>query len=215
MNRFERPRMTTLHDKLNQAIDTLPAKSVMLSTVLEIMGNDGALVIVVFLTLPFMVPVSLPGVSTVFGAVILLIGLCIMRDRPLWLPQRLMNSTVNAELLREALRKGIVWLNWLEKISRPRVPWLSRGQSMARINGFMLMAGAVLLMAPFGFVPLSNTLPGLAVLFLAIGMLQKDGYCLLLGYLFNVVTILYFTTLVGLGAIAAQMGIEKLIQWLL
>ena len=215
MNRFERPRMTTLHDKLNQAIDTLPAKSVMLSTVLEIMGNDGALVIVVFLTLPFMVPVSLPGVSTVFGAVILLIGLCIMRDRPLWLPQRLMNSTVNAELLREALRKGIVWLNRLEKISRPRVPWLSRGQSMARINGFMLMAGAVLLMAPFGFVPLSNTLPGLAVLFLAIGMLQKDGYCLLLGYLFNVVTILYFTTLVGLGAIAAQMGIEKLIQWLL
>jgi hypothetical protein len=215
MNRFERTRMTTLHDKLNHAIDTLPAQSVMLSTILEIMGNDGALVLVVFLTLPFMVPVSLPGVSTVFGTVILLIGLCIMRDRQLWLPQRLMNRYVNADSLREALRKGIVWLNRLGKISRPRIPWLSQGQSMTRINGFMLMAGAVLLMAPFGFVPLSNTLPGLAVLFLAIGMLQKDGYCIMLGYLFNVVTIFYFTTLVGVGVIAAQMGIEKLVQWLL
>ncbi len=35
---------------------------------------------------------------------------------------------------------------------------------MTRVNGLMLIAGALLLMAPFGLIPFSNTLPGLAIL---------------------------------------------------
>jgi hypothetical protein len=62
---------------------------------------------------------------------------------------------------------------------------------MARINGLMLIAGALLLMAPFGLIPFSNTLPGLAILFLTIGMLQRDGRSVLLGYTTLVLTTLY------------------------
>jgi hypothetical protein len=215
MGKHERAHVTTLREKLNEVIDVMPTGQVVVSNVIQIMGREGSLLMVVFLTLPFMVPVSLPGVSTVLGAVILLIGLCVMRGRPLWLPHTLSRRSLNAGSLQDALKKSIVWVNRLERLSHQRLTWLSEGQVMARINGFMLMTGAVLLMAPFGFVPLSNTLPGLALLFLAIGMLQKDGYCILLGYLFTVVTIVYFATLFGVGFIAAKTGLEKIIQWLL
>jgi hypothetical protein len=214
MDNIYEHHMRTLREKLNDVVDTLPAENVMLSTVLEIMGREGELLIVVFLALPFMVPVSLPGMSTALGAVILLIGLCLVRNRQLWLPRRLLNRRLNAGLLRDALQKGVAWLGRLEKISHQRLPWLSEGQVASRINGFMIIVGALLLMAPFGFVPLSNTLPGIGLLFLAIGMLQKDGWCIVLGYLFTVVTILYFTALVGVGVVAAQTGLDKVIQWL-
>ncbi len=46
------------------------------------------------------------------------------------------------------------------------------------------------------FVPFSNTMPALAVLFLSVGLLQRDGLCILYGHLVNLATIVYFTALV-------------------
>jgi hypothetical protein len=71
---------------------------------------------------------------------------------------------------------------------------------MAVLNDCSLILGAVLLMAPFGLIPFSNTLPAIALLFFAIGLLQRDGVCILLGHLANVATILYFTLLIAGGS---------------
>ena len=38
----------------------------------------------------------------------------------------------------------------------------------------------------------SNTLPALALLFLAIGLLQHDGLCILFGHLANLCAFIYF-----------------------
>jgi hypothetical protein len=165
----------TLREKLTDVIETLPAESVTLVTILDMLGREGYLLLTVLLTLPFMAPVSIPGVSTIFGAVILLIGLNVMIDRELRLPDLFMKRAFPAGKLRTALRKGVVWLHRLERISRPRLSRLSQGSAMARLNGLMLVIGALLLMVPFGPIPLTNTLPGLAVLFLSVGILQRDG----------------------------------------
>jgi hypothetical protein len=76
---------------------------------------------------------------------------------------------------------------------------------MAWVNGMMLIAGALLLMAPSGLIPFSNTLPGLAILFLAIGVLQRDGRSILFGYMTLFLTVLYFSFLL-LGGIAVLQG---------
>lgn len=204
----------TLRQRLHEVIEALPPDRVTLAVVLDLIGREGVLVFAVFLTLPFMVPVSIPGVSTVFGAVLVLVGLSVMYDRRPWLPARLMDRSFPADKLRAALHKGESWLAWLEKVCRPRFPRFCRGHFMTRFNGFMLVAGALLLMAPFGFVPLTNTLPGLAILFLAVGILQRDGGAIVLGYLTNLVTVIYFAILVGAGAVAVKAGLERLLPWL-
>jgi hypothetical protein len=78
----------------------------------------------------------------------------------------------------------------------------------------MLVIGALLLMLPFGPIPLTNTLPGLAVLFLSVGILQRDGGFILLGYLANLVTVVYFTQLVTAGSFAVREGIERFLPFL-
>ncbi len=200
----------TLSEAVDDVIRNLSGDVVTLREVLNLIGLEGMLVFCVFLTLPFMVPVSIPGVSTVFGLVIGLVGVGIMTHRPPWLPDRLMQKQFPAAKLRLALEKGSVWIQRMGRISRPSMPGLTHGAGMARINGLSLIAGALLLMAPFGFVPFSNTLPGLAILFLAIGMLQRDGRSVLLGYASLVLTSLYFAFLL-LGGLAV---LQRLIEWI-
>lgn len=179
---------------------------VTLREIFNVIGREGMMVFCIFLTLPFMVPVSIPGVSTVFGLVIGLAGVGIITHRPPWLPDRLLRKKFPADRLRLALEKGAVWIHRLGRISRPSIPVLTHGIGMARVNGLMLIAGALLLMAPFGLIPFSNMLPGLAILFLAIGVLQRDGRFVLLGYMTFVLTVLYFAFLL-LGGIAVLQGV--------
>jgi hypothetical protein len=198
----------TLREKMTALVDSLPPDQVTLAEVLDRIGQEGWLLFCIFLTLPFMVPVSIPGVSTVFGAAILLIGISLTLNRTPWLPARLMHRHFPSPTLKSAMTKGVVWLTRLERISHPRLPRLARGFLVDRLNAMMLVLGAVLLMMPFGLVPFSNTLPGLAILFLAMGAIQKDGGCILLGYLTNLATIVYFGVLVYTGS-EAVMGVVR------
>ena len=79
---------------------------------------------------------------------------------------------------------------------------------MNRFNGAMIVLSGLLLMAPFGLVPFSNTLPALAALFLAAGMLEQDGLFVFVGYLWIVGTMVYFAVLIA-GAVAAGVGLHR------
>jgi hypothetical protein len=158
-----------------------------------------------------MVPVSIPGVSTVFGAAILLIGVSRLFGSNLWLPGSFKRKVVSSEKLRAALDRALVWLRRLERISRPhRLPWLTGGGPVGIVNNLSLILGAALLMAPFGLIPFSNTLPALAILLLALGLLQRDGVCILLGHLANVATIVYFGFLIAGGGVALRELLHRL-----
>jgi hypothetical protein len=200
-NRVQPP--VSLGEKLKVVMDNLPAGGVTLAEIRDLVGQDGLLLLTVFLTLVFMVPVSIPGVSTVFGGAILLIGLSRLLGRGLWLPRSMAQRVLPVDKLRTALDKGSVWLHRLERISRPhRLNRLMSNRLMDAASNGALIGGALLLMAPFGLIPFSNTLPALALLFLAIGLLQRDGLCILLGHLANFATILYFAFLLVGGSAA-------------
>ena len=201
-------RTGSLEENLEAVIDRLPSSDgVTLAEIRDLVGRDSLLLLVAFLTLVFMVPVSIPGVSTVFGGAILLIGVCRCLNRNLWLPKRIAQRVLPADRLRTVLRRGSGWLHRLDRVSRPdRLRWLTSGGPANFVNNCALVAGAVLLMAPFGLVPFSNTLPALALLFLAIGLLQHDGLFVLYGHLLNLVTIVYFAALM-IGGSAAVLGV--------
>lgn len=200
----------SLRGELERAIDELPDDQVSVGGLIDRFGAKGMLLLVILLTLVFLIPVSVPGVSTVFGAAILMVGFSRLLGRPPWLPRRLRDRPIRTASLRPALSRGLVWVRRLEKISRPgRVAWLSEGRVAECFNDLALVLGAVLLMAPFGFIPFSNTLPGLALLLLATGSLQRDGLAILLGHLANLATLAYFAVLIGGGGLAARELLQR------
>ena len=194
-----------LGDQLAAIIEQLPPDRLTLGELLQVFGDEGLLLLTILLTLVFLIPVSIPGVSTVFGAAILLVGISRVLRRPLWLPAKLRERALPAARLRPALSGGLHWVRRLEKISRPyRLRRLVDGRAQDIFNNLAFILAALLLMAPFGFVPFSNTLPGLALLLYAIGMIQRDGTAIVLGHLANIGTLIYFGILIGGGGMAAH-----------
>jgi hypothetical protein len=204
----------SLSTKLKLVIDALSPGRVEVADIRDLFGQEGLMLLSVFLTMPFMIPVSIPGVSTVFGLAILLIGVSRLLGRKLWLPKRIEQRTLPANKLRAGLTQGLMVVQRLERIARPfRLRWLTTGKATGTLNSCSLIAGALLLMAPFGLIPFSNTLPALALLLLAIGFLQRDGVCILLGHLVNVATIIYFGFLIAGGSVLIR-EVLRYIPWL-
>lgn len=205
------PRTTSLGEKFDAMVDNLPSSGVTVAVIRDLVGPDGLLVIAAFLTIVFMVPVSIPGTSTAFGGVILLIGISRLLRRNLWLPKPIAERELPADRLRAALRRGAKWLHSLERVSRPhRLNRLISTQLTYTVNNCALIAGATLLMAPFGLIPFSNTLPALALLFLSIGLLQSDGLFVLCGHLLNLATVAYFAVLILGGSLVVREAFQHL-----
>jgi len=187
---------------LQDVINAMDDEHVTLRQILEKMGESGLLLLCGLLSLPFLVPVSIPGVSTVFGAGIVLIGIAITFNRFPWLPAKVADRKLERARLVPVLERGLNILRKVDRFVRPRLPGLTVGIVVNRINGLILTAAGVLLMMPLSFIPFSNTLPGVAILLLSTGISQRDGVVVALGHLMVLLTLVYFGAL-AYGAYAA------------
>ena len=98
---------TSLSAALDGALASLPATgATSLRRLLEQIGEQGLLLFVVVLCIPFLFPVGPPGMSTAFGIVILLVGWGVARNRAPWLPDRLLDRPIPVESVRPVLLKG-------------------------------------------------------------------------------------------------------------
>ena len=189
-----------LGETLRNLARSISGETVTVREMLSLIGEQGLLLALMFLTLPFLIPISIPGVSTVFGLVAILISLGVTFNRVPWLPDRLLDRPLDAVKLAGAIERGAERFGRVDRISHPRLQRLTSSRAMNRLAGLGLLLGSVLLIFPLGLVPFSNTLPAWGILLLAAGLLQRDGLLILLGYLFLLATIIYFAVL-GYGVL--------------
>ncbi len=192
--------MATALENTSKAV----GENVTLRELLELVGEQGLLLFCSLLTVPFMLPVSIPGISTAFGVVIILIGVGVTLNRVPWLPERLMNRSIAREHLTPALEQGAKIFRRLERWLKPRLEQMTTGVFVNRLNGIALTFAGILLLFPLSFVPFSNTLPALAILLLTFGMLERDGYFIVAGYGMVIATVIYFVGLALLVVIGGQ-----------
>ncbi|MCC7225167.1 MAG: exopolysaccharide biosynthesis protein [Burkholderiaceae bacterium] len=151
-------------------------------------SNQQRLVWLGLLAMPLIFPIALPGMSSMVGAVCLLIayGLCIGQPVPLpgWLAKREINGRVRM-LLKGMINRAIhIIALW----GRPRM--LSFSNKPARVlNGLMLSAAGVSMMIPVPIISFDNVLPALAIVLLSWGIRLRDGLMLLVGYLVTLAAI--------------------------
>jgi hypothetical protein len=191
-----------LSETLREMIGAARGDTVTLREIVDGLGDHGMLAICAVLCLPFVLPVSVPGLSTVVGLAVILLGGATALNRRPWLPSAVLDKRIDGGKLRGALERGADAAGRLDRFVKPRLSSMVRGAFMNWLNGLAIVAGGVLLMWPFGFVPFSNTLPGVAVIVTALGMTQRDGLLVLAGYALLVATAIYFGALLATAAFA-------------
>lgn len=205
------PPEPRLSEELESLLTIAPGRPVRLDAVVAHMHGRGLPALVVLLCIPFLFPVAIPGLSIPFGAAIALCGLRVGLGLGMWMPGFLLRREVSPELLGKLVGGAARFYRRVEKLVRPRMHFLQRWPGMMNLLGFMIMIGGILLSLPIPPpFPLTNTIPGFAVIFMALGLMERDGVCILIGYGFALLGLCYVGLIFFLGAA----GVQELSAWL-
>lgn len=174
------------------------AGPVSLNEIVDLLGARGHLILILFVGLPFMQPIPLPGLSTPLGLLVLILSVLNYLGRPPWIPQKFKAKTFRKDQLLGSLRVAERIWGLLEKILEPRWKILFNHPFFRFFNTLVLCSQALLLMLPLP-VPFSNNIPAIVIVINALGELEEDGFVVLLSYVFLAGSLAFFSGLaVGL-----------------
>ncbi len=164
---------------------------VTLRELMGLVGEQGLLVFCALLATPFLLPVTLPGMSVALGLPMFLIGSAVMLNRVVWLPDRLLDRELPADTVQSVLHRAAAAAARFEHLVKPRLLGLTGGPAINVVNGGLLVIDVLLLLAPLALVPFTNTLPGIAIVLLCLGMTERDGIVIVLGYVASLLAVAY------------------------
>lgn len=141
------------------------------------LGHQGVALAAALLVLPGLSPVSLGPLSSLVGLLTAAAGVQLALGREhLHLPDRLRRVRIGAAAharMRSALARAC---RILERLPPGGPALLVRGRTGRVLCGGGIVAAAGVLALPFPFLPLSNTLPAIAVLLFSIGWAERNGW---------------------------------------
>ena len=189
--------------KVSELLDDLakrPHPRVSLADLVATLGDRAFGVLMLLLALPNAVGIgTIPGVSTVFGVPqILVAGQMMAGLRRPWLPRFLLTKSIAAADFRRVVERAHPRLARVERMLRPRLSWLVSPLA-ERLLGAVFLVLAFIVSMP---IPLGNQPPAVAMALIAIGIIERDGRCVLIGLLVSVVATLIALAVVSLGAAA-------------
>lgn len=178
--------------------------SVTLGELLLLCGPRGHGFLAVFLILPFLQPIPLPGLSSAIGVLLAIIGVFVALRRPPWVPVRISSMVMESDAVLRICQKLEKLLGALEHVVKPRVRWLFPQRWFRVTNGLVWMIHAVVFSLPLP-IPFTNTFPAVVILLMALGILEEDFLLILLGYVAVVANLLFFGSLLALPTMGWQM----------
>ena len=185
------------------------ARAVTLREVIYALRGRAYLLLVILLSLPFIQPVPLPGLSTPLGLAIVLITLRLSLGQRPWLPKKIQRVRLPAGFFGKVMAFTERFIRFLESVLRPRWAWLTGTAVLNQLHAVVMLVSALILLLPLP-IPFSNILPAWAIFLLACGLLERDGLFVFLGYVAFAIGAIYFILLGGIAHEAVDHGWEWL-----
>ena len=133
--------------------------------------------------------VIIPGLSLIFGLpMIALATQMVMGGQTPIFPDIINCRTIPREALDKGIRKGLVWVERSQRYVRPRFLVLS-SPNLDRVNGLVCLAMALMMAWP---IPFLNLIPTVGILMVALGLLERDGLFVAIGYTIAVLSACLF-----------------------
>ncbi len=130
---------------------------------------------ILILAIPCLVP-ALYGVPQIVGIPILLLAGQMLAGRiEPWLPEAVLKRRVSKAWLERMADFATKRMGWFERLSRPRLTLFTVGWAERVVALFMILATVTIVL------PMTNTVPSVALTLLAVGLIQRDGLFVLAG----------------------------------
>ena len=192
-------RARSASDLLEDLLGAFPGETVSVGELVDRLDTRAHGVLLLILALPMCIP-NIPGISTIFGVLMIAPALGLLfGQRRLWLPRQVRAWTFKRDGFQRALRLAIGGLRRVEFLIKPRLSVLTRWPLTSAVGFQTLLMALVLILPIWG----ANLLPGIAVTFTALALMQRDGLLMLLSMPFAIGSIVWVYLFTKYGVIAA------------
>ena len=160
--------------------------------IMDGLGERAFGLMMILVNLPNLVPMP-PGTSTVFAVPMMIFSVQMMLGaRQPWLPAGIRNRRLPRATMSTMVIKCAPYLARFEKICRPRLEFLT-SRFAERLIGLYLLILAIVLSLP---IPLGNFPPSVAAIVIALGLVERDGRAVLIGFSIGLIALLIASTVV-------------------
>ena len=134
---------------------------------------------------PNVVPLP-PGSSGFFAIPLILIAAqLVIGRRTLWLPAPILRVSLRRADYARMLERILPWLRRAERLLAPRLG-IMFGALGDRLIGTCCLLMAIVLLMP---IPFANMLPGVAIAAFSLGLMQRDGAAVIVGWVAALATV--------------------------
>lgn len=163
-----------------------------LNQLMERTEGRGFYLVIILLVVPFLVPVSIPGTSTVLGFSVVLLTLRLAFGQSARLPKFIGGRKLSPGFREKILGGSVKFLRFVERFVRPRkTPWLAARWAVSA-NAILMTYLGCLLALPFPpLPPFTNSLPAYSLILVAVSTMEEDGVMIWAGYAATIATTLY------------------------
>jgi hypothetical protein len=172
---------------LSALLEDLKARTmgeeVTLQTLLEAFHERGFGFFLLLFALPAALPVPAIGLNAIIALPLLILtAQQAMGRHTIWLPESWLSKSVSKEKIDGYIDSANPWVKKIETFIRPRLPIITQGFSsnMIGILGFFM---ALAVSIP---LPLTNTVPSIGIVCMAIGVIMRDGLAVIIGILIGI-----------------------------
>ena len=152
-------------------------EQVTMNDVLEETGRRAHGFGLLLFALPQAVPLPLGGISVALAIPLLLLSAhLIVFGVGSGIPERSRRYGIRATWVRQMVRYAAPLLTKLELLSRPRLQALA---DRSRLLGVVCLLLAIVIFLP---IPFGNLVPGVCIILIAFGMVERDGLIISLGF---------------------------------
>lgn len=189
-------------DVLARVAETTPGERIPLGDLIDALGERTFGLVMLVLALPTAIP-FLYGVPQVVSIPMLFVAAQLVIGRKaLWLPEGLRARSFSKTDYAAMIARARPWLLRFERLSRPRLVALTR-PPLDQVVGLAMLIASLSIAVP---LPLTNTVPGIGVAILALGLIERDGLLVVGGALVALVWI-GFLAFAGTTVVAAIMSL--------
>jgi hypothetical protein len=159
----------------------ISGERVSVAMILDALHERGFGVVMFFFAIPIALPFPVPpGINILFAAPLLVLAAQMMVGRhSIWMPKSIQSKSLSRKALDKTIDLCVPWLCKIEYLIKPRLGFMTRGIA-SRVVGFL---GIVMALSIYVPIPLTNTVPGMGMCAMAIGLVMRDGLSVAVGAL--------------------------------
>lgn len=180
--------------------------NIKIGVLLKSIDTGGFALLILIFSLLLVIPTP-PPIATIAGVIIMFFSFqMVIGLHEVWLPKFITEKSIQRKTLALIIEKSSIYLYKLERFTRRRLTFMN-SVIAERIIGMVIFILATITLTPIIF---ANSVPGVAIIMISFGLLNKDGLIIIIGFLIGLLSIFVVWAMVVFGKTIVLKIIERI-----